>query len=481
MNTSTLRSFFTVLFLLIGSLAFGQKYRDNFTEYGTRNDALKYGYTFQATVVTATGGITGNSLRFGPLSNPSSPSIFQTGWLNLVNNSTIVFDHKVSNLTSGAVLTVSLVDINGVSYSIQGGTLTSATTTTNTALQLGSDRTGWYRIRFIYSGTGGSAYGYIDNISSNINQSSVTSRSTKLADVAITGDVDKTSYTVGDNVIYTFNVKNNGPDLAESAKIALNLPAGMQADNISYSGVTGTYIADTKTITLGNINNGATGIVTVTSKVVSAGTFNLGSAFSSYNFMTDHNGSNNADENLVTFNELVLPVEFAHFSGKRTDKGTELIWTTAYEANASHFEILASADGKNFETVGTIRATGNSHRMISYNFTVQAKSAQATYYQIKEVDLDGQVTMSPVIEVKTDARIVDINVYPNPTAELISIRLANENSEVNFQLLDTKGSLIDVKFVEVSNNFWQADLTSLPTGNYLLLSNMTKSIRIVKQ
>lgn len=481
MNTSTLRSFFTVLFLLIGSLAFGQTFSDNFTDYASRNDALKYGYTFQATVTSASGGITGNSLRFGPLSNPASPSIFQTGWLNLNGNNTITFDHKVSSLTSAATLTVTLYDVAGTAYSLTGGTFTyTATTSRNSTVNLGASRTGWYRVRFTFSGTGGSAYGYVDNITSNISQSSVTTRSTKLADLAITGDLDKAAYTVGDNVTYTFNIKNNGPDVAEAGKIALNLPGGMVADNISYSGVTGTYNTDTKLITLGNVNNGVTGTITVTSKVVSAGTFNLGSAFSSYNFMTDHASGNNADENMVTFNELVLPVEFAHFSGTKTNTGTELIWTTAFEANASHFEVLSSTDGISFEVVGRVKATGNSNRMVSYKYLVQEK-ASASYYQIKEVDLDGQVTMSPVIEVKNTLNTVNVSVYPNPSADLVSIRANDEIQEVIFQLLDTKGGLIDVKFVEVSNNLWQADLTSLAAGNYLLTSNMTKTIRIVKQ
>ncbi|KXX68491.1 T9SS type A sorting domain-containing protein [Flammeovirga sp. SJP92] len=83
-----------------------------------------------------------------------------------------------------------------------------------------------------------------------------------------------------------------------------------------------------------------------------------------------------------------LPVELTYFQASSEEKEVTLEWGTATEVNASHFDVQRSADRNNWETLGTVEASGNSQVAISYTFEDSDPLPKA-YYRLKQVDFDG--------------------------------------------------------------------------------------------
>lgn len=477
MNATNLRLFFTILLVLTGSLAFGQNYSENFTSYDTRNDSFKYGYTWLATNSINSGGITGKTMRTGALSNPLSPSIMQTGWLNLPENATITFDTRSLNVTSAPMLTVQLVDMSGnlVNATTNGTYAYTSNAIVNRTVTF-TGRAGWHRIRFTFIGTGGSSQVLLDNITSNI-PATMTGSSSKLADLDVVGTANKTTFKVGDDFIYTMNVTNNGPDPAEAAKIKLAFPTGMTANTITYNGVTGTYDAATGIITLGTMAINGTGSVVINSTVAGRGNQVFSATMQGYGFMTDHKASNNVANISFMAEEVILPVVFAGITAKKNEDVNIITWSTASEKNAATFLIQYSTDGINFETVGQVAASGNSYVMRNYQYS-HSTTANKAYYQILQLDFDGTATTSPraVVNGETTTKV---SAYPNPAKDFVTVTLNNESAPV---LYTVAGQVVELNWNHLDGNTWTADLSNLQAGAYLLrsTSNDTKPVKLVK-
>jgi hypothetical protein len=92
-----------------------------------------------------------------------------------------------------------------------------------------------------------------------------------------------------------------------------------------------------------------------------------------------------------------VPVVLSAWSGKQEGSKVVLNWTTQSETNASHFEILKSVNGINFQSIQTIQATGNSQNMVQYNATDPDINSGKVYYKLAMVDKDGQTSHSAVL------------------------------------------------------------------------------------
>ncbi|MGN7786485.1 hypothetical protein ACTJIJ_18275 [Niabella sp. 22666] len=70
-----------------------------------------------------------------------------------------------------------------------------------------------------------------------------------------------------------------------------------------------------------------------------------------------------------------LPVTFGSLSAKVTNSGLRVNWQTLSEKNVDHFEVLASTDGKHFDSIGQMASQGidgNSSTKLDYNFFLSA-------------------------------------------------------------------------------------------------------------
>lgn len=111
-----------------------------------------------------------------------------------------------------------------------------------------------------------------------------------------------------------------------------------------------------------------------------------------------------------------LPVVLVSFDANLlNERQVALSWETASEQNSSYFELLKSANGQNWYSIGTVPAGGNSTGPLTYSFTDEAALKGVSYYQLKQVDQNGDFRLSDIRSVNNSAQVKQVKIYPNPS------------------------------------------------------------------
>ena len=185
----------------------------------------------------------------------------------------------------------------------------------------------------------------------------------------------------------TANTKSNGKDclqLSFSGTPSPDPPTIPGYINVSGSGG-GTYVY--RATTQGNCNGGTW--------VGYSGTFTV-------------NGTS------CTYNSGVLPIELISWDAVLVQESCILSWTTTSEIDNEYFSIERSADGVNFNSIGTLAATNIATKQNHYSFIDKEPLNGLNYYRLKQVDFDGTSQGSDIIVVEherdSETKII---TYPN--------------------------------------------------------------------
>lgn len=160
-----------------------------------------------------------------------------------------------------------------------------------------------------------------------------------------------------------------------------------------------------------------------------------------------------------------LPVTLTTFTGTQQERTALLNWSTTHEANSDRFEIQRGNNGKDWVTLGSVAANGESPERQNYSFADSEPVAGQNLYRLKMVDLDGSLAYSRIISVyfKTDFKI---SVYPNPATDFI--RISTEQNDPTgvaaVGIYNLAGSLISTNS-QVSDT---VDVKNLQSGNYIV-------------
>lgn len=101
----------------------------------------------------------------------------------------------------------------------------------------------------------------------------------------------------------------------------------------------------------------------------------------------------------------ILPVELLEFNASKQGDGVLVDWTTLSELNCDRFEVLKSYDAGIWKNIGMVKGAGNSSSPIRYNHYDNEPLTQTTYYRLKQVDYDGQLSYSGIVAVSPDGII----------------------------------------------------------------------------
>lgn len=95
-----------------------------------------------------------------------------------------------------------------------------------------------------------------------------------------------------------------------------------------------------------------------------------------------------------------LPIELLSFDARPKDSEVFVNWLTASEINTDYFSVERSPDGVIFESIGTVRAAGNSTHFLSYSFVDNDPLSGSSFYRLKETDFDGYTSFSLPVELQ---------------------------------------------------------------------------------
>lgn len=172
---------------------------------------------------------------------------------------------------------------------------------------------------------------------------------------------------------------------------------------------------------------------------------------------------------IVVANNNALPVQMLAFNARKDNDKVKLSWATAVEKNSSHFVIEHSINGTSFTKIGEAKAKGNSLVLTQYQFTHE-QPEQINYYRLKQVDLDGTFTYSPIVKVdfkEQDNTIEDpLKIYPIPAREFVTIELGDQSVIEALALYDLNG--MEIIYESPNTKSYQLPLENLNIGIYLI-------------
>ncbi|WP_324674924.1 T9SS type A sorting domain-containing protein [Hymenobacter sp. GOD-10R] len=167
-----------------------------------------------------------------------------------------------------------------------------------------------------------------------------------------------------------------------------------------------------------------------------------------------------------------LPVELLSFKGKMVGSAVQLTWKTASERGNDYFVVeRATTANATFGSIGRVDGVGSSNNEQAYSFrdTEVASTNTTSYYRLRQVDVDGRETLSPVVAIvwgKVPAS-TKIDLYPNPatTSQLVQLQLpvAHEQGQV-LVVYNANGQ--SIKQYPVVANAFTVSTNNLSAGLY---------------
>jgi len=183
---------------------------------------------------------------------------------------------------------------------------------------------------------------------------------------------------------------------------------------------------------------------------------------------------------LLNFCDSPLPVKLAQFRGDLLGEAIALSWVTTQESGSSRFDIERSASGKEFATIGSVNASGNSGSTQNYSFLDKSPFQGINYYRLKQLDKDGGFERSRIITVANSESILTFELMGNPVQNReIRFMLKNEDPR-NISLLDLNGRAQKFTLSKEGNIYSVKPVNYLSQGLYLLSLRSNKATQSKK-
>lgn len=193
------------------------------------------------------------------------------------------------------------------------------------------------------------------------------------------------------------------------------------------------------------------------------------------NFSVNANAASSAMNRFrIVFKQgVALPVTFVSINANRTANAVQINWKVAGEVNIKQYEVQRSVDGRNFSSVGSIPATGNSSGAW-YSVSDAGATPGNLFYRVSSIGADAGRKYSGIIKVAGETKQPGFTVISNPVENgTLQLRFTNQFAgQYNIVLLNTAGQIMSNKFIRhnASNGNEMLQLpATLPAGIYRLM------------
>ncbi|MFT6001120.1 MAG: hypothetical protein ACI81P_003588 [Neolewinella sp.] len=175
-----------------------------------------------------------------------------------------------------------------------------------------------------------------------------------------------------------------------------------------------------------------------------------------------------------------LPIELLSFTvSPKKNKTAVLKWITATEEQNEGFHIERSSASMHWNDVGFMPGQGTSLEQQAYQFEDENIEPGLYYYRLRQVDLDGAYTYSPVrsIAITSIANPFSIRVFPNPVdrGNLTVTISDSEEREGEVQIIDMLGRVVQQQLFNNAN--FRISTDKLSPGTYWLMISMDGNSR----
>lgn len=160
----------------------------------------------------------------------------------------------------------------------------------------------------------------------------------------------------------------------------------------------------------------------------------------------------------------LLPLSWKNLSAHRVQNTILVQWSTAHEVNLSHFSVERSLNNEAWQTIATNIKPNNSSFDQQYAYTDANYITGKAIYRIRQTDLNGRYTYSPVAVALGLSEHSTAFLYPNPVLSTFTLVLSRPANTKEIRLYHSSG-------MQVAG--WQTpptryDINGLPAGVYQL-------------
>lgn len=168
-----------------------------------------------------------------------------------------------------------------------------------------------------------------------------------------------------------------------------------------------------------------------------------------------------------------LAVQLLRFYALPSDKEVQLTWMTSAETNNRLFAIERSADGIHFIEIGEVPGSGNSNQEKKYQFTDVQPLPAISWYRLRQVDIDGKFSFTPVIMINRSGAVnSNARLFPNPvTGTSVLLNLTEQISGQQQLMLYNQAGILVKQFTisrVAGSQLITLEMGHLPAGIYTL-------------
>ena len=164
---------------------------------------------------------------------------------------------------------------------------------------------------------------------------------------------------------------------------------------------------------------------------------------------------------------ITLPVQLIYFNAQAKGSTALLTWSTAWERDNKGFVLERSADGIQFEAIGTVQGNGTKTNLSTYDYSDQQPLEGTSYYRLKQVDINGASTYSEIRTVSFYGNQT-VQIFPNPANDFLTVNV-NLDEKCDIRIYTVLG--VELTNVRIEKNYstYTIDLTNFASGSYIIV------------
>jgi glucose/arabinose dehydrogenase len=172
-----------------------------------------------------------------------------------------------------------------------------------------------------------------------------------------------------------------------------------------------------------------------------------------------------------------IPVTLTIITAQNNNGGVLVKWQTSFEQNTNRFEVEYNATGNNWQTAGSINASGQpngSSYSFIHNFTVSSN----VLYRLKIIDNNRSFTYSPTVSLNNITR-KKVLVYPSLIQDNV-LRIALDAPFTSLQMVDANGREVYRQNISGITGTVQLNLPALAAGIYTVVVKNAQEVVVQK-
>lgn len=171
--------------------------------------------------------------------------------------------------------------------------------------------------------------------------------------------------------------------------------------------------------------------------------YNTASSDATNNFVVSTSLSNRILNEIILSDAFaILPLKWGSVTAQRQEHKVNIEWNTRQENNVNHFDVERSENGQTWSAIIASIISRNSGADQKYSAVDIKYNAARLYYRVKQTDIDGKFTYSPVVTVSEVNESSSFLIYPNPAQQKFYIGNIGAEKIRTVHLYNNNGALV---------------------------------------